>query len=94
MSVSDSTQVTQRDIDELLSDLPPESLAVLKQFVEFLRQQAQRGQPVVAGTPESHLYAYPTIAAPASSLKGWADLLSEGHSGDALADSETLYDKV
>jgi len=39
MPVSDSTQVTQRDIDELLSDLPPESLAVLKQFVEFLRQQ-------------------------------------------------------
>lgn len=95
MSRSDSSQVTERAISELLNDLPPESLAVLKQFVEFLREQAQRGQPVVlASGAETHPYRYPTVAAPASSLKGWVNELTEGYDGNALADSEALYDEA
>jgi hypothetical protein len=90
MSRSDSGRVTERAISELLSDLPPESLAVLKQFVEFLREQAQRGQPVVSASgAETHPYRYPT-----SSLRGWGDVLTEGYDGNALADSEALYDEA
>ncbi len=33
-------------ITTLLDDLPPESLPVVRQCVEFLRQQAQQGRPV------------------------------------------------
>jgi hypothetical protein len=95
MSLSDPDRVTQQAITELLDDLPPESLAVLKQFVQFLREQAQRGQPVVvASGAEGHPYRYPTVAAPASSLEGWTNILKEGYDGDALADSEALYDEV
>jgi hypothetical protein len=95
MSLSASSQVTQQAITELLDELPPESLVVLKQFMEFLHEQARRGQPVVAASgTEAQPYRYPTVDAPASSLKGWSNLLKEGYDGDALADSESLYDET
>jgi hypothetical protein len=53
MSVSVSSQVTQQAITELLDELPLESLVVLKQFIEFLYEQARRGQPVVAASGKS-----------------------------------------
>jgi prevent-host-death family protein len=37
---------------------------------------------------------YPTVAAPASSLNAWMDLIPDGCGGDALADTEALYDEV
>jgi len=37
---------------------------------------------------------YPTVTPPASSLNDWKDLISEGCGGDALADTEALYDEV
>jgi prevent-host-death family protein len=37
---------------------------------------------------------YPTVAAPASSLNAWKDLIPEGCGGDALADTEALYDET
>jgi len=37
---------------------------------------------------------YPTVATPASSLNVWTDLLPNGCGGDALADTEALYDEV
>jgi prevent-host-death family protein len=37
---------------------------------------------------------YPTVANPISSLDAWVDLLPEGYDGDALADTEALYDEV
>ena len=37
---------------------------------------------------------YPTVAKPISSLDAWVDLLPEGYDGDALADTEALYDEV
>ncbi len=40
------------------------------------------------------LYLYPTVALPASSLEAWTKLLDEGYGGDALADTEALYDEV
>jgi hypothetical protein len=37
---------------------------------------------------------YPTVENPASSLNAWLDLLPEACGGDALADTEALYDEV
>lgn len=37
---------------------------------------------------------YPTVANPPFSLKDWLDLIPDGCGGDALADTEALYDEV
>jgi len=79
-----STQLSKHRIVELLDELAPESLKMVEQFVCFLRQQG----PVVVEP------RYATVLAPASSLDAWAGLLSEGYMGDALADTEALYDEV
>ena len=95
MSELTPTQTTKQRIYRLLDNLPPTSLPVVEQFVEFLRQQAQRGQPVVTvAGEEASPYRYPTVALPASSLDAWVNLLPEGYDGDALADSEAVYDEV
>lgn len=78
----------------LLQDLSPENLAVVEQFVRFVRDQARHGQLVVTlGEAKNQPpYLYPTVVTSASSLSGWRNLLSVGYEGDALADSEALYD--
>lgn len=88
------TQTTKEAIDALLDTLPPESLTVVRQFVEFLRQQAQQGQPVVTAVAEVHPpYLYPTVATPISNLQSLGHGLNVGYEGDALADTEALYDE-
>lgn len=90
-----STRATQSRIVSLLNELPPESLALVERFVEFLHDQARRGQPVGVSVQEKRTgYAYPTVTVPASSLDRWLDLIPEGYEGDALADTEALYDEV
>ena len=93
VNVQTRERTVQSHILALLDDLPPESLTVVEQFVQFLHEQAQRGQPVVV-RDERVPYAYPTVPVPASSLDGWLDLAPEGYEGDALADTEALYDEV
>jgi hypothetical protein len=80
----------------LLADLPPDSLALVERFVEFLHEQAQQGQPVgiVSGQAEQPPYRYPTVSVPPSSLDRWLNLAPEGYEGDALADTEALYDET
>ncbi|HUX77525.1 MAG TPA: hypothetical protein VMY40_12915 [Anaerolineae bacterium] len=87
---------TQSRIVALLEGLPPESLTLVERFVQFLRDQARRGQPVgsVSVGEERPSYVYPTVPVPPSSLDGWLDLVPEGYEGDALADTEALYDEV
>jgi len=90
-----TSQTTKQRIYKLLDDLPPTSLSVVEQFVEFVHQQAQRRQPVViTSDEEAPSYRYPTVESPASSLSAWLNLLPEGCEGDALADTEALYDEV
>ncbi len=90
-----ATRTAHDRLLSLLDDLPPASLAVVERFVEFLHEEAQRGQPIVtAPEQEKPPYLYPTIGVPASSLDGWLNLLREGYEGDALADTEALYDEV
>ena len=95
-STKTSTRATQSRIVALLEDLPPERLTLVERFVQFLRDQARRGQPVgnVPLREKRPPYVYPTVPVPPSSLDGWLDLVQEGYEGDALADTEALYDEV
>jgi hypothetical protein len=83
------------DLTAILAELPPESVQALEQFARFLREQARRGQPATARRQKGKQqpYLYPTIAVPASSVEKWIGLFpGEGYEGDALEDSEALYD--
>ena len=94
-SVQTSTQATRSRIVALLKDLPPESLTLVERFVQFLRDQARRGQPVgsVSVREERRPYVYPTVPLPASVLDGLVGIMPPVE-GDALADTEALYDEV
>ena len=107
MNALSVTQATKQKIVALLDELPPESLTAVEKFVEFLRQQAQddqieflrmqarQRQPLeIAAKEEKPPYLYPTVENPASSLSAWLDLIPGGCGGDALADTEALYDEV
>ena len=82
---------TLTHLQDLLVDLPPDRLTLVEQFVQSLRDQAQHGQAlkVIAERPA---YLYPTVTLPAASLDHWLNLSPTGYDGDALADSEALYD--
>lgn len=96
MSIDAGVQTPERTMQSrilaLLKDLPPESLTLVERFVQFLREQARRGQPV--GVRDERVpYAYPTVPVPASSLDGLVGIMPPV-GGDALADTEALYDEV
>src|SRR5262245_36000844 len=79
----------------LLTTLPPESVGVVEQFVQFLHAQAQQGQPVVLVAEHQTRvpFLYPTLPVPAAVLDGLIGLVPP-IGGDALADTEALYDAV
>jgi hypothetical protein len=92
----DNSNITlaQRHILALLNDLPPESLTVVEEFIQFLREQARQGRPVVTtSAPPSPPYRYPTVSLPASTFDGLIGIMPPIE-GDALADTEALYDEV
>ncbi len=97
MTAAVETKTTKEVIEALLDELPPESLTVVRQFVEFLRQQAQQGRAVVetpAMAAEPHPpYRYPTVVVPFSTFEELSRIPFEGYEGDALADTEALYDE-
>jgi hypothetical protein len=88
-------RMTRDHILSLLDDLPPESLAVVEQFVQFLGEQARHGRLVVSLSEEigGPSYRYPTIPLPVSALDGLIGIMPPV-GGDALADTEALYDEV
>ena len=50
-------------------------------------------ETAVAEPPRSYrTERHPTVANPISSLDAWVDLLPEGYDGDAVTDTEALYD--
>lgn len=84
-----TTVVTQdvevgRRIQNLLEDLPPESLSAVEYFIRFVRHQ-----PNFFNEPY-----YPTVLVPAPRLDTWSNILPVGYEGDALKDTEALYDEV
>jgi hypothetical protein len=80
------------DLVSLLAELPPESLGVVTQFARFLYAQAQQGRAVqIVGADKARPYLYPTVALPAASLDALIGIMPPVE-GDALEDSESLYD--
>jgi hypothetical protein len=79
-----SVGVAKQTINELLDGLSPASLHMVVEFVRFLHER----ETLEPGT------LYPTVANPASSLKLWLDLVPGGYEGDALTDTEAVYDEV
>ncbi len=94
VSIQAPVQTARERILALLDELPPENLITVERFVQFLREQARRGQPLKSVQEERTPYTYPSVATPPPSLNGWLDLVPEGYEGDALADTESLYDEV
>ncbi len=95
MSSTLLVQSTRQSILDLLDELPPESLTVVETFVRFLREQAQQGKLVVAAPDQAELprFRYPTVPVPPSSLDGLIGIMP-AVGGDALADTEALYDEA
>lgn len=84
----------KQKITRLLDDLPPDSLTMVEQFVTFLhQQQIQQDRLNVITAREGTLYRYPTVDNDPSTLGAWLDILSQGYEGNAVADSEALYDE-
>jgi len=82
------------NLTSLLAELPPESVQLVEQFARFLREQTRLGHKITVTREKGKRqpYLYPTVSVPASTVDNWVGLLSEGYEGDALEDSEALYD--
>lgn len=81
------------NLTSLLTDLPPESVQLVEEFVRFLHEQSRLGQRIgVISTKEKPPYSYPTIAIPASSIDEMIGIMPPV-GGDALKDSEALYNE-
>jgi len=76
---------------QLLDNLPPESREVAEQFLRFLDEQARHGRPVVSTASQAFVPRYPTVPLPPSALDSLVNLMP-AVGGDALIDSEALYD--
>lgn len=88
-----SEQTVQRRILSLLNGLSPENLILVERFVQFLRDQVRKGQPMAVA--EQYVpYIYPSVSVSPATLDRWMGLLPEGYEGDALVDTEALYDEV
>ena len=67
-----------------------------EQLIAQLKERSARTSSEAATAEPPRPYSvqrYPTVANPASSLNAWVDLIPEGCGGDALADTEALYDE-
>lgn len=84
MNTITENQHTKQAIAELLDDLSSDSLKLVEQFVRLLNARKVYREDC----------QYPTVSTPASSLNAWSNLLRDGCGGDALADTEALYDEV
>jgi hypothetical protein len=92
MSIEAETKARKEALDAVLDELPPESLEMVRQFAEFLRRQAQQRQPVVTVAEPGAPYLYPSVATPVAVMQALSGVLVEGYDGDAVADTEALYD--
>jgi len=73
-----------KSLNELLQTLSDDALELVTAFVQMMQPQAV--ETAVSNTP--------TVTLPASALNDFFQLLPEGYEGNALGDSEALYDDV
>jgi hypothetical protein len=74
-------------LHQLLDRLPPESLGTAEQFLRFL----QAGTSPKKSTGRAFAPRYPTVALPTTALDALVGVMP-AIGGDALQDSESLYD--
>jgi prevent-host-death family protein len=71
-----------------------------ERYEQMIAQLADRSNQTISETAVAEpsrpyrTQRYPTVANPISSLDAWVDLLPEGYDGDAVTDTEALYDAV
>jgi len=85
------TDLTQRTaLHQAIEMLPEHILPDLARFIEFLRFKTGEVRPPVptASAP----YRYPTITLPATTLRELVGIMPSDFEGDALTDTEALYD--
>ena len=92
MTNTASTELsTRQTILALLEELPPDSLPMVETFIRFMQ-----AQQTAVGEKPTHFqqppWRYPTVRVPAASLDNLLGLLDEGYEGDALADTEAIYE--
>ena len=75
----------QDEIVALLNELPMDAQMTVKQFVMFLSDKSEK---------QNNQHRTQIITVPASSLIGLTGLLTPGYEGNALEDTEALYDEV
>ena len=83
---------SKQTICDLLDDLPLESLEAVEGFVRLLREQVRQAQATateVSGEPAP--IRYPTVSLPLTTLSGLVGMMPPV-GGDALAETEALYD--
>lgn len=83
-----TSKTLQREIVGQMKDLPLDGLLALREFATFLRQR-----PLPEKFTDPTLWRQPTVEMPADSLLRLLDLMPPV-GGDALADSEALYDQL
>ncbi len=86
-----STQRIREKINELLSELSHENLVAVERYVRFLHADQQTVSHVVK--EDNPPYLYPTVPVPASAFGELTGIMPPV-GGDALADTEALYDDV
>lgn len=88
METTLTSHETRKRIIALVQSLPAESLPIVEAFIRFVQ-----AQQVAALTQPAMPWRYPTVAAPTAVLDRLTGLLSDVE-GDALADTEALYDEA
>jgi len=87
-------QASKMRVLALLDELPPESFSTVERFLRALRERTRQTSALAEAPRQGRgaPFAYPTVSIPASSLSVWVDALPDGYEGDALGDSEALYE--
>ena len=83
-------QKERQKIIALLDDLPADSLPMVETFIRFMQTQQPDKTPEKS---EQTPWLYPTVPVSAESLDRLIGIMP-GVEGDALLDTEALYDEV
>lgn len=95
--------VTKEELHRLVDGLPETEVVPAARFLEYLSERRatrlaeQQGSvaPTESAVHEGKVpYRYPTVPVPWEHLMGLVGLLPEVPGGDALEDTEALYDEV
>lgn len=84
------TEIVEK-IATLLEQLPPGAVMTLQEIFELLARQ--QSAAAAESTARLHPYRYSTVVVPTGETLRLAAETPIGYSGDALTDTEALYDQ-